>query len=157
MGATLGDGPRRRPRSALLCHPVGGPRPGPRTRAPYPDSDKTAVLLLPRPWRPVVSWLVLVLSGVLEAVWATALGRSEGFTRPGPTVVFAVAILASMAGLAYAMRELPVGTSYAVWVGIGATLTVAYAMVTGTEPVSVPKVVFLTMIVGGVVGLKLVH
>ncbi|WP_218974385.1 multidrug efflux SMR transporter [Streptomyces sp. NP160] len=104
-----------------------------------------------------MSWLVLVLSGVLEAVWATALGRSEGFTRPGPTVVFAVAILASMAGLAYAMRELPVGTSYAVWVGIGATLTVAYAMVTGTEPVSVPKVVFLTMIVGGVVGLKLVH
>jgi quaternary ammonium compound-resistance protein SugE len=104
-----------------------------------------------------VSWLVLVLSGVLEAVWATALGRSEGFTRPGPTVVFAVAILASMAGLAYAMRELPVGTSYAVWVGIGATLTVAYAMVTGTEPVSVLKVVFLTMIVGGVVGLKLVH
>lgn len=104
-----------------------------------------------------MSWLVLVLSGVLEAVWATALGRSEGFTRPGPTVVFAVAILASMAGLAYAMRELPVGTSYAVWVGIGATLTVAYAMATGTEPVSVLKVVFLAMIVGGVVGLKLVH
>ncbi|MEH3078389.1 MAG: multidrug efflux SMR transporter [Quadrisphaera sp.] len=104
-----------------------------------------------------MSWLVLVLSGVLEAVWATALGRSEGFTRPGPTVVFAVAILASMAGLACAMRELPVGTSYAVWVGIGATLTVAYAMATGTEPVSVLKVVFLAMIVGGVVGLKLVH
>ncbi|TXR58065.1 DMT family transporter [Quadrisphaera setariae] len=104
-----------------------------------------------------MSWLVLVLSGVLEAVWATALGRSEGFTRPGPTVVFAVVILASMAGLAYAMRELPVGTSYAVWVGIGATLTVAYAMATGTEPVSVLKVVFLAMIVGGVVGLKLVH
>ncbi|MBC3762870.1 multidrug efflux SMR transporter [Quadrisphaera sp. RL12-1S] len=104
-----------------------------------------------------MSWLVLVLSGVLEAVWATALGRSEGFSRPGPTAVFAVAILASMAGLAYAMRELPVGTSYAVWVGIGAVLTVAYAMVTGTEPVSVLKVVFLTMIVGGVVGLKLAH
>lgn len=104
-----------------------------------------------------MSWLVLVLSGVLEAVWATALGRSEGFSRPGPTAVFAVAILASMAGLAYAMRELPVGTSYAVWVGIGAVLTVAYAMATGTEPVSVLKVLFLTMIVGGVVGLKLVH
>lgn len=124
---------------------------------PYPDSDKTAVLLPPDPWRSVVSWLVLVLSGVLEAVWATALGRSEGFSRPVPTAVFAVAILASMAGLAYAMRELPVGTSYAVWVGIGAVLTVAYAMVTGTEPVSVLKVVFLTMIVGGVVGLKLAH
>ena len=104
-----------------------------------------------------MSWLVLVLSGVLEAVWATALGRSEGFTRPAPTVVFAVALVASMAGLAFAMRELPVGTSYAVWVGIGAVLTVACAMATGTEPVSVLKVLFLAMIVGGVVGLKLVH
>lgn len=100
---------------------------------------------------------MLVLSGVLEAVWATALGRSEGLTRPVPTVVFAVALLASMAGLAYAMRELPVGTSYAVWVGIGAVLTVAVAMATGAEAVSVLKVVFLAMIVGGVVGLKLVH
>ncbi|MGQ7295023.1 DMT family transporter [Quadrisphaera sp. KR29] len=104
-----------------------------------------------------MSWLVLVLSGVLEAVWATALDRSQGFTRPVPTAVFAVALLASMAGLAHAMRELPVGTSYAVWVGIGAVLTVAWAMVTGAEPVSALKVVFLAMIVGGVVGLKLVH
>jgi quaternary ammonium compound-resistance protein SugE len=76
-------------------------------------------------------WLVLVLSGVLEAVWATALGRSEGFTRLTPTLVFGVAIVASMAGLAFAMRELPVGTAYAVWVGIGAALTAGYAMATG--------------------------
>ena len=68
-------------------------------------------------------WLVLILSGVLEAVWATALGRSEGFSRLLPTVVFGVALAASMAGLAYAMRGLPIGTAYAVWVGIGATLT----------------------------------
>ena len=104
----------------------------------------------------VVSWLVLVLSGVLEAVWATALGRSEGFSRPVPSIVFVVALLASMGGLAYAMRDLPVGTAYAVWVGIGAVLTVVYAMSTGQEPVSTLKIVFLTMIVGGVVGLKLV-
>jgi len=104
-----------------------------------------------------VSWFVLVLSGVLEAVWATALDRSEGFSRPGPTVVFASAMLASMAGLAYAMRELPVGTAYAVWVGIGAVLTVVYAMAAGEEPVSALKVVFLGMIVAGVVGLKLAH
>lgn len=103
-----------------------------------------------------MSWLVLVVSGVLEAVWATALGRSEGFSRPGPSVVFLVALLASMGGLAYAMRDLPVGTAYAVWVGIGAVLTVVYAMGTGQEPVSALKIVFLTMIVGGVVGLKLV-
>jgi quaternary ammonium compound-resistance protein SugE len=62
-----------------------------------------------------------------------------------------------MAGLAYAMRDLPVGTAYAVWVGIGAVLTVVYAMATGDEPTSVLKVVFLTLIIGGVVGLKLVH
>jgi quaternary ammonium compound-resistance protein SugE len=104
-----------------------------------------------------MAWLVLVISGVLEAVWATALGKSEGFTRLGPTLVFGVAIAASMAGLAYAMRSLPVGTAYAVWVGIGASLTVAYAMVTGTEPASLLKIIFLLMIVGGVIGLKLVH
>ena len=104
-----------------------------------------------------MAWIVLVVSGVLEAVWATALGRSDGFTKPAPTLVFAVAIIASMAGLAYAMRTLPIGTAYAVWVGIGAALTVIYAMATGAEPASLLKVVFLLMIVGGVVGLKLVH
>ena len=103
-----------------------------------------------------MAWIVLVFSGVLEAVWATALGRSEGFTRVGPSVMFGAALVVSMAGLAYAMRDLPVGTAYAVWVGIGASLTVIYAMITGAEPVSVLKVIFLLMIVGGVVGLKLV-
>ncbi|WP_369135545.1 multidrug efflux SMR transporter [Modestobacter sp. I12A-02662] len=102
-------------------------------------------------------WFVLVLSGVLEAVWATALGRSEGFTRLAPTVVFAGALAASMAGLAYAMRGLPIGTAYAVWVGIGAALTAGYAMWTGQEPVSVVRVLLLMGIVGCVVGLKLTH
>ena len=104
-----------------------------------------------------MSWLVLVLSGVLEAVWATALGRSEGFSRLGPSIVFVVGLVLSMAGLAYAMRDLPVGTAYAVWVGIGAVLTVAYAMATGTETVSVLKVLLLAGIVGCVIGLKLLH
>ena len=104
-----------------------------------------------------MSWVVLVLSGVLEAVWATALGRTEGFTRLAPTAVFAVALVASMGGLAYAMRDLPVGTAYAVWVGIGAALTAGYAMATGTEPVSVVRVLLLAGIVGCVIGLKLTH
>jgi quaternary ammonium compound-resistance protein SugE len=104
-----------------------------------------------------VYWLVLVLSGVLESVWATALGRTEGFTRLAPTVVFAVALVGSMGGLAYAMRGLPVGTSYAVWVGIGAALTAGYAMWSGQEPVSVVRVLLLAGIVGCVVGLKLTH
>lgn len=104
-----------------------------------------------------MAWIVLVLSGVLEALWATALGRSAGFSRLTPTLVFVVALVLSMAGLAYALRTLPVGTSYAVWVGIGAALTVGYAMVTGTEAASLLKIALITGIVLCVVGLKLVH
>lgn len=103
-----------------------------------------------------MSWIVLVVSGVLEAVWATALGKSEGFTKLVPSIVFGVGIVLSMAGLAWALRELPVGTAYAVWVGIGAALTVTYAMVTGEESASVLKVVLILGIVACVVGLKLV-
>ncbi len=101
-----------------------------------------------------MSWFVLILSGVLEAVWAIALGRSDGLTRPVPTVTFVVALLLSMSGLAFAMRDLPTGTAYAVWVGIGATLAVAWGMVTGVEPSSPLRILFLVAIVGGVVGLK---
>ena len=102
-------------------------------------------------------WLVLVVSGVLEAVWATALGRTEGFTRLAPTVVFLTGLVTSMGGLAYAMRGLPVGTAYAVWVGIGAALTAGYAMWSGQEPVSALRVLLLLGIVGCVIGLKVTH
>lgn len=104
-----------------------------------------------------MAWLVLVVSGVLEAVWASALGRTEGLTRPGPTVVFVVGLVLSMSGLAFAMRTLPTGTAYAVWVGIGAALTVVHAMATGREPFTMLKALFLVLIIGGVVGLKAVH
>ncbi|MET8425566.1 SMR family transporter [Nocardia sp. NPDC004860] len=103
-----------------------------------------------------MSWLVLVVSGVFEAVWATALGKSDGFTRLGPTVVFGAALVVSMAGLAYAMRGLPVGTAYAVWVGIGAVLTVVYSMAIGGTAVSAVKLLLLGGIVACVMGLKLV-
>ncbi len=102
-----------------------------------------------------MSWIVLIVSGLFEAVWATALGRSEGFTRLGPSIVFFVALVISMGGLAWAMRELPIGTSYAVWVGIGATATVAYAMATGAESVSVAKIALIAGLIGCVAGLKL--
>ena len=102
------------------------------------------------------AWIVLVLSGLLEAVWATALGKSEGFTKLVPSIVFGVALATSMGGLAWAMREIPVGTAYAVWVGIGAVLTIVYAMVTGAESVSVIKILLILGLVGCVVGLKLV-
>jgi quaternary ammonium compound-resistance protein SugE len=103
-----------------------------------------------------VSWVILVLSGILEAVWATALGKSEGFTKLWPTVVFGVTLVASMAGLAWAMRDIPTGTAYAVWVGIGAALTVTYAMITGAEPFSIVRMLLILGLVGCVVGLKLV-
>ncbi|WP_129841664.1 multidrug efflux SMR transporter [Streptomyces sp. RFCAC02] len=104
-----------------------------------------------------MAWIVLVVSGVLEAVWATALGKSAGFSRPWPTVVFGAGLLLSMAGLAYALRSVPVGTGYAVWVGIGAVGTTAYAMASGGEPVSGLKIALLAGIIGCVVGLKLAH
>ena len=104
-----------------------------------------------------MSWLILIASGVLEAVWATALGKSEGFSRTVPSIVFVAGLILSMGGLAYAMKELPIGTAYAVWVGIGATLTVLYAILTGTETVSILKILFLLMIIGGVIGLKSLH
>ena len=103
-----------------------------------------------------MSWIILIISGLLEAVWATALGKSEGFTKLVPTIIFGVGIVASMGGLAFALREIPTGTGYAVWVGIGAALTVGYAMVTGAESASLIKVVLLLGLVGCIVGLKLV-
>ena len=103
-----------------------------------------------------MSWIILILSGVLEAVWATALGKSEGFTKLWPTVVFGVGLVLSMAGLAFAMRDISTGTAYAIWVGIGAALTVLYAMVFGGEPPSIVKVLLVLGIVGCVIGLKLV-
>ncbi|WP_308465551.1 DMT family transporter [Rathayibacter soli] len=103
-----------------------------------------------------MSWIILIASGVLEAVWATALGKSEGFTKLWPSVVFGAALIVSMGGLAIAMREISTGTAYAVWVGIGASLTVLYAMIFGGEPLSVVKILLILGLVGCVIGLKLV-
>ena len=101
-------------------------------------------------------WAVLLASAVLEAVWASALGASDGLSRPVPTVVFLVAGALSMVGLARAVRAIPIGTAYAVWTGVGAALTVTWAMATGHEAFSLLKVLLLTGVVGAVVGLKLV-
>jgi quaternary ammonium compound-resistance protein SugE len=100
------------------------------------------------------AWALLVLSGVLEAVWATALGESAGLARPGPSAVFAVALVLSMVALARAARVVPMGTAYAVWTGIGAVLTAAWAVGTGREHLSWLEALFLAGIVGCVVGLR---
>lgn len=103
----------------------------------------------------MIHWVVLAVSGLFEAVWATALSRSDGFSKLVPSVVFFVAVIVSMGGLAWALKEIPVGTGYAVWVAIGAATTVIWAMVTGAEPVSTIRILFLVGLIGCVIGLKL--
>ena len=103
-----------------------------------------------------MDWLVLVASGALEAVWAIALGKSDGFSHAIPTIVFALGIVGSMAGLAFASKTLPMGTAYAVWTGIGAALTVSYGMATGTESASPVRILLICGLVGCIIGLKLV-
>ena len=101
-----------------------------------------------------MAWFVLILSGVLEAVWATALGASAGFTQPVATAIFLVSVVLSMIGLAWAMKFLPISVAYAVWTGIGAGLAVIYAMVWGVEPATLPRIIFLTGIIAAIAGLK---
>lgn len=101
-------------------------------------------------------WLTLVVSGMLEAVWASALSASRGFTRLGPSILFAVSLLASMLGLAWAMTDIPTGTAYAVWVGIGATLAVLWGFATGQERATLTRVLLLLVLVGSVIGLRVV-
>lgn len=103
-----------------------------------------------------MAWVILIVSGAFEAVWAVALSKSEGFTRPVPVAVFLAAAVISMGGLGIALRDLPVGTGYAVWVGIGAALTVVYSIGTGEESASLIKVALILGIVGCVIGLQLV-
>lgn len=101
-------------------------------------------------------WVILLGSAVFEAVWATALGESDGLSEVLPTTVFFLGLAISMFGLGVAVKHIPIGTAYAVWTGVGAALTVTYAMVTGAEGISVGKIVFISGIITAVVGLKLV-
>ncbi|MEV0722527.1 SMR family transporter [Micromonospora purpureochromogenes] len=104
-----------------------------------------------------MAWIVLVLSGLLETAWAVSLDRSAGFSRPLPSVIFLITLVLSMLGLAYALREIPVDTGYAIWVGIGAVGTAGYGMVALGESASLARIVCLLLVVAGVVGLKLYH
>ncbi|XTR50999.1 DMT family transporter [Pseudarthrobacter sp. So.54] len=106
-----------------------------------------------------MSWLILILSGSLEAVWAAALHRTSqvsGRRRIKPAAIFLVSVLASTGGLAIAMQSIPTGTAYAVWVGVGVVLTSAYAMATKVEPATGGRILLLGGIVACVAGLKLV-
>ncbi len=99
-------------------------------------------------------WLLLFIAGLFETGWAIGLKYTEGFTRLWPTVWTAVSMLISLYLLGIAMKDLPVGTAYAVWVGVGAVGTVALGIVLFGEPVTVARMVSVGLIVAGLVGLK---
>jgi quaternary ammonium compound-resistance protein SugE len=101
-----------------------------------------------------MSWILLVLAGLLETGWAIGLKYTEGFTRPLPTVFTVVAMVASMGLLGLALRDLPVGTAYAVWVGIGAFGTAVLGIVLFGEPATPARLFFLALLAIAIAGLK---
>ncbi len=101
-----------------------------------------------------MSWLVLLIAGLLEVVWAVGLKYTHGFSRLVPSVITVVAMVASMALLAWAMKTLPVGTAYAVWTGIGAVGAAIAGIVLLGESASLMRIASLTLIVVGIIGLK---
>ena len=102
-----------------------------------------------------MAWVWLVLAGLLEVVWAVGLKYSEGFTRFVPSVVTAVAAAASFWLLAVALKHIPLGTGYVIWVGIGAVGTALVGMWLFQEPATAARLVCIGLIVAGIIGLKL--
>lgn len=100
-------------------------------------------------------WLILVVAGLLEVVWALMLKQSEGFSKPVPTIIFFIALFFSMFLLSQALKSLPVGTAYAVWTGIGAAGTAILGMVFLGESREILKLVSLVMLIGGIIGLRI--
>jgi quaternary ammonium compound-resistance protein SugE len=99
-------------------------------------------------------WVMLTIAGLLECAWAIGLKYSEGFTRPVPSVLTVIAVVCSFWLLSTAIRELPVGTAYAVWVGIGAVGTAILAVVLFAEPVNAMRIAGIALIVAGIAALK---
>lgn len=102
-----------------------------------------------------MSWTLLLIAGLFEVAWAVALKYSEGFTRLWPSVIFGVTAWISFACLAYAIKTLPIGTSYAVWTGIGAVGIAIVGMTWFNEPASLTRIFCILLIIAGIIGLKL--
>ena len=102
-----------------------------------------------------MAWIVLVIAGLFEVGWAIGLKYTDGFTRLWPTVLTALAMLISLWLLGIAMKSLPVGTAYSVWVGIGAVGTVILGIVLLGEPANAARLVSIVLVVAGLIGLKL--
>ena len=103
-----------------------------------------------------MAWLILFVAGLTEIGWAVGLKYTQGFTRPMPTALTVVAMVASLWLLGLAVRTLPLGTAYAIWTGIGTVGTVAVGILLFNEPASAVRLVCVALIVSGIVGLKLV-
>ena len=101
------------------------------------------------------AWITLVVAGLFEIGWAIGLKYTDGFTRLWPTLWTAIALIASMVLLGIAVRALPLGTAYAVWVGIGAVGTAALGIALLGEPATVARLASIGLIIAGIVGLKL--
>jgi quaternary ammonium compound-resistance protein SugE len=106
-------------------------------------------------WESIMHWIVLFLAGLLEIVWAVGLKYTAGFTRLVPSAITLAAMAGSVGLLGLALRQLPLGTAYAVWTGIGTIGTVIYGIVMMNEPAGIARLACIAMIVGGILGLKL--
>lgn len=102
-----------------------------------------------------MAWFLVVISGLLEVGWAIGLKASHGLSRPLPAVLTVLGMLASFALLSIAVRQLPIGTAYAVWVGIGAVGTALVGIAVFREPASAARIFCLVLVVAGIIGLKL--
>ena len=102
-----------------------------------------------------VAWLILIVAGLFEVGWAIGLKYTDGFSRLWPTVGTVLAMIISLWLLGVAMKSLPVGTAYSVWVGVGAVGTVTLGMVLLGEPANAARIISVTLIIAGIVGLKL--
>ena len=103
-----------------------------------------------------MAWVYLFIAGLFEIVWAIGLKYSNGFTRPAPSILTAVAMTASVVMLGLALRALPMGTAYAVWTGIGTVGTAILGIYLFDEPLTALRIGCIAMIAGGIIGLKLV-
>lgn len=102
-----------------------------------------------------VEWLYLGIAGAMEVLWSTFLKFSEGFTKPMPTVITLAGLAASMFFLAKAAKVLPIGTAYGIWTGIGALGAVILGIVVFKEPATAGRIFFTSLLLVGIVGLKL--
>lgn len=99
-------------------------------------------------------WILILIAGMMEVVWAMGLKYSEGFTRPLASLVTATAILVSLYCLSLGMKQIPVGTAYAVWVGIGAVGTAIAAVILFAEPVNAMRIGGIVLVIAGIIVLK---